>query len=86
MNFIMQLRETAKASTKPEVAQRLRDAADDLDMALCAAFADATTENMQTLNGAWVFAERVLKAAPPLGGDGSQGGAMPVTEEMRRAG
>lgn len=85
MNFLLHLRETAKTCAKPEVAKLLRDAADDLDIKLTAAYRDPTKERMVALNGAWVFATRVLKNAPPLGGDGTTGGAVPLDEQQRMA-
>lgn len=81
MNLLAEIREVARVCVKPDVARALRAAADGLDEAITDLWADPTREAMVRLNGAWVYAQRVLAAAPPLGGDGAAGGAMPVPLE-----
>lgn len=85
MNILQELREIARVSPKPEVATALRAAADGLEGKLMATYWDPTQDNMRDLNGAWMVAVRAIKSAPPMGGDGSQGGAVELTQAQRAA-
>lgn len=87
MNLLQELNETARVCVKPEVRRQLKSAALSLRDALKKLAADPTKDNLAAVNGAWAHGIRVLEAAPPLGGDGTAGGAMPVPkyEEMRKA-
>ena len=78
MNFLAELREVARVCVQPAMAMQLRVAADELDDAIVRLADDPTRDAMVTVNGAWVRAMKVLAAAPPMGGDGTAGGAMPV--------
>lgn len=85
MNFLQHLRETARVCPRPLLAKQVRDAADDLDIALSTLTRDPTTENLQRVNGRWAYAVRMLDAVPPFGGDGTQVGAMPVPRMKQAA-
>lgn len=85
MNFILELRETARHCPKRATARSLRTAADVLAAALKNLADDPTPDAMIAANGAWSHAVAVLKAAPPLGGDGTAGGALPVPKYERMA-
>lgn len=74
-SFLLELRDAAKDCPNVLTRKLLRDAADDLDRAIAALNDNPTVENMQTLNGKWVLAVRVLKTAtvtpPPSGTSGA---------------
>ena len=77
MNFLLELRETAKHCSDILFRHLLKEAADNVQSALAELTADPTRENAQVFNGAWAKAERVLKAAPPMSeGPNTKGGAM----------
>lgn len=77
MNFLFELRETAKHCSDILFRKLLKDAADRLQSALSALAEDPTRENAKRFNGAWAVAEKVLKNAPPMNeGPNERGGAM----------
>lgn len=84
-NLLFELREIAKHCSSAEHAKALRMAADELAGELGAVISDPTTTNMTALNNAWMHALRAWRAAPPLGGDATQGGAVRLTAEQRAA-
>lgn len=59
-----QLRDAAKQCSNVDYRQTLRDAADQLEEAIDELFAEPTRDSMIALNGAWAYAERVLKNVP----------------------
>lgn len=84
MNFLAELRETARVCPKPQAARALRAAADMLAANIKALVDNPTQSQMQALNGAWAHAVRVFGSVPPLGGDGVTGGAVQL-DEMQKA-
>lgn len=84
MNILLELRETAKHCPNVLTAKLVKDAADDLDHALTELHENPMARTMIAVNGAWARAIRLLDQVPPIGGDGTTGGAMPVPE-MRKA-
>lgn len=79
MNFLLELRETARHCSDILFRHLLKEAADNLQTALGALADDPTREKAIAFNGAWAKAESVLKKAPPMNeGPTSRGGAMRV--------
>jgi len=67
MTFLLELRNAAKACSKPEYAAQLRQCADSVAFCIKQLAADPTTERMIELNCAWAHASAALKAVPPEG-------------------
>ena len=84
-SIIFQLRDLARTEINYRKRKLLKDAADTIDTAIKAVFSWPTTENMQTLNGAWAFGVRVLKTIYRDGGDDTPAGRMEVPQQERRA-
>lgn len=82
LNRLLELRNAAKACSNAAYADVLRASSDWLQTCITRLAADATTENMVSLNGAWARAERVLNEVPP---EAEPTPPQSVAEEMRMA-
>lgn len=67
MNFLKELRERARVCSNPAYRDLLQEAANMVDNAVNELFEDVTTENMVRLNGAWAYAQAILKQTPDEG-------------------
>jgi hypothetical protein len=67
MSFLKKLRDAAAQCSNIEYRVLLRDSADRVAYLIADLQRDPTEENMQALNSAWAFAERVYNNMPPEG-------------------
>ena len=85
MNFLLELRETAKHQTDVLQRKLLRDAADELQGAIDGVRDNPCTKTMIILNGCWMRAVGVYNRARMPEPPGSSGGALREGAELRRA-
>ena len=74
MTILLKLRNAAKDCSNKDYSKALRLQADEIAGRLTIVHHDPTDENMQSLNGVWSKASRLLKNIPPEGDPAPLGG------------
>lgn len=77
--FVKYAREIAMITYDDTLRQALRTAADALHEAIRAFTAEATAQNLATLNGAWACVQRHIELAQPMRPTPTIGGRATVT-------
>jgi len=75
MNFLLKMRNTAAECSNVEYRSVLRNAADHLDRCIYQFCSYKDEDSMRALNGAWAYADSVLKNTPPEGNPAPVSGA-----------
>lgn len=81
-SFLFDLRETAKNCPNILTRKLLRDSADQIASMIATVSQMPTLENMRLLNGEVAKAAKIMATAEQPTPDNSQGGSMPLPEQM----